>query len=429
MKTKDVHTCHEYLISGPHGVPDAQLSASSALTFSNNAHRARLYLEIKKYPNGFMLEGAWTANTSDKQPYIEVKLNWLAIIQGVVTQGRHINPDTGCCKEWVTKYVVHYSIDGQTWKTVQENNVDKVFIGNTDGDTIVTHMFDCPITARFVRIEVKDYVSRPSLRFELIGCPTNTDDLGNCPKGWKERPGSDTCYYISDQSDRKTWENAEIMCKRYQGNMVKIETIQERDWIISELQSIRKSQKLNSWWIGLNNRPRFDNNYYKWGDGSQLDRNILHWLPSEPNNSGGEEHCAIYDVQRAALNDLKCDTSLPFICELSKYWQSPINVPGLQTHTPALPSTVIPTTVSNLVPVPVTGGNVVTVGQSTFYTGCSYQTDCVHKAWGDYSSCQGCHHYLTCAPSGAFDRTCPQNLKFDANLLACSGTSSTCRGP
>ena len=53
----------------------------------------------------------------------------------------------------------------------------QVFIGNTDGDTIVTHMFDCPITARFVRIEVKDYVSRPSLRFELIGCPTNT---GSC---------------------------------------------------------------------------------------------------------------------------------------------------------------------------------------------------------------------------------------------------------
>ena len=71
LKT-DAHTCHEYLISGPRGVPDAQLSASSALTFSNNAHRARLYLEIKKYPNGFMLEGAWTANTSDKQPYIEV---------------------------------------------------------------------------------------------------------------------------------------------------------------------------------------------------------------------------------------------------------------------------------------------------------------------------------------------------------------------
>ena len=37
----------------------------------------------------------------------------------------------------------------------------------------MTHMFDCPITARFIRIEVKDYYSKASLRFDLIGCPTN----------------------------------------------------------------------------------------------------------------------------------------------------------------------------------------------------------------------------------------------------------------
>ena len=59
-------------MSGAHGVPDGQLAASSSLSLSQNAHRARLFLEIQKYSNGFMLEGAWTANTSDKQPYVEV---------------------------------------------------------------------------------------------------------------------------------------------------------------------------------------------------------------------------------------------------------------------------------------------------------------------------------------------------------------------
>ena len=54
------------------------------------------------------------------------------------------------------------------------------------------------------------------------------DDIGRCPKGWNERPGSNTCYYISDQSDQKTWENADIMCKRHQGNMVKVDSVQER---------------------------------------------------------------------------------------------------------------------------------------------------------------------------------------------------------
>lgn len=50
----------------------------------------------------------------------------------------------------------------------------QIFIGNTDPDTIVTHMFDCPVSARFVRLEIKDYVGRPSLRMDIIGCPTNT---------------------------------------------------------------------------------------------------------------------------------------------------------------------------------------------------------------------------------------------------------------
>ena len=55
-----------------------------------------------------------------------MELNWLSIIQGVVTQGRHVNPDTGCCKEWTTKYTLHYSADGRNWETVKENNIDKV---------------------------------------------------------------------------------------------------------------------------------------------------------------------------------------------------------------------------------------------------------------------------------------------------------------
>ena len=54
------------------------------------------------------------------------------------------------------------------------------------------------------------------------------DDIGVCPKGWKERPGSSTCYYISDQSDKKTWENADIACRRHQGNLVKVDSIPER---------------------------------------------------------------------------------------------------------------------------------------------------------------------------------------------------------
>jgi len=56
------------------------------------------------------------------------------------------------------------------------------------------------------------------------------------------------------------------------------------------------------------------------------------------------------------------------------------------------------------------------------------QTDCGVLPEGDYQSCQGCHYYVTCAPSGVFTRPCPAQLVWDDNLKTCQGRSSTC-GP
>lgn len=55
-----------------------------------------------------------------------------------------------------------------------------------------------------------------------------SDDLGTCPPGWKERPGTDTCYYISDSTDKKTWEEGMLTCRRQQGDTVKIDSVQEK---------------------------------------------------------------------------------------------------------------------------------------------------------------------------------------------------------
>ncbi|XP_060591207.1 lactose-binding lectin l-2-like, partial [Ruditapes philippinarum] len=205
-------------------------------------------------------------------------------------------------------------------------------------------------------------------------------DVGVCPKGWKERPSSGTCYYISDKTDEKTWEKAMLTCKHRQGDMVKIDSIQEKSWLRNEIQSQLKFQNTDKWWIGLNNRPRFDNNYYKWGDGSSLNSNILRWNPGEPNNSGGREHCAQYMMTTDSINDKDCDLSMPYICEMKMYWTQPINKPGIVTHKPTLPQTVAPVTIPNKVPVPI-GVTAVTSGPNVFTTGCFKQTDCAGKAW------------------------------------------------
>ncbi|XP_052804623.1 uncharacterized protein LOC128234426 [Mya arenaria] len=442
-----VTQCHEFLVSGPRGVPDGQLSSSSRLAIANNAHRGRLYTDVDVQRG---LEGAWTADPADSNPWIQVKMNWLTIVHGVTTQGRHVNPSTGCCAEWTTGYKVLYSDDGHTWNTVKDaNGQDQVFVGNTDTDTPITHIFPCPIVARYIRLQVVSHVGRPSLRLELIGCPTNSPDLGTCPPGWKERPGSATCYFISDQSDTKTWENAMINCRRQQGQMVKIDSAAEKQWLIGELAKLQTTQKLTNFWTGLNNRPRRDNNYYHWHDGTSLNANVVNWRSGEPNNGGGIEHCAEYLTTTDRLNDRDCDNGLPYICELSKYWLTPVSqaatpptrAPGVTnpttpTTTTVRQSTLAPTTIQHKLPIPI-GGSLVNTGKNNFTRvggnpGCLKTSDCQALpgiTYGDYPSCTGCGFFMTCAPSGAYDRNCPLNLKYDANKDACSRTSSNCAGP
>ncbi|KAL4238244.1 hypothetical protein ACF0H5_002957 [Mactra antiquata] len=280
-------------------------------------------------------------------------------------------------------------------------------------------------------IVVKNARGKSSI-WQLFGLKKKKDsgDLGVCPKGWKERPSSGTCYYISDQNDKKSWDNAMLTCKRRQGDLVKIDSYQEKAWLQQELSNLQQKQKLNTWWIGLNNQPRFDNKNYHWGDGTAFSPNVLQWSPGQPDNAGGKEHCGIYILSADQVNDADCGGSYPYICEMKKYWQPPVNKPGLVTFRPTTISTVAPSTVANKIPIPIGGGsNVVNTGKNTFITGCLNPTDCNGKAWANYASCQGCGYYMTCAPNGVFVRPCPPNLKYDANLNACWQTSSTCHGP
>ena len=48
----------------------------------------------------------------------------------------------------------------------------QVFPGNSDPDTIVTNMFECPIITRCVRLNPISWKNFISLRFDIIGCST-----------------------------------------------------------------------------------------------------------------------------------------------------------------------------------------------------------------------------------------------------------------
>lgn len=52
------------------------------------------------------------------------------------------------------------------------------------------------------------------------------DLYGVCPQGWKERPGSDTCYLITTR-DAKTFDDARKTCRLQQGDLLVVDDVQE----------------------------------------------------------------------------------------------------------------------------------------------------------------------------------------------------------
>jgi len=65
--------------------------------------------------------GAWcTKTTTDRTDYLQVDMGAVHSVCAVATQGEKRY------KYWTTSYKVHLSTDGLTWKSYQENNVEKV---------------------------------------------------------------------------------------------------------------------------------------------------------------------------------------------------------------------------------------------------------------------------------------------------------------
>ncbi|OWF47671.1 uncharacterized protein LOC110454060 isoform X2 [Mizuhopecten yessoensis] len=425
--------CHEYLVSGMRGIPDNKLTASS--TWSNKTnddhkpHRSRLFTTAVDYANGTYLRGAWSAGVNDKNQYIQAELAKVSTVRGMVTQGQNVNPKDNCCSQKVSSYRVGYSVDGTTWVMVKNGPNDMIFPGNTDQDTPVTNMLPCPVIAKYIRLYPVKWDKHISLRWDAIGCPTDASPYGQCPAGWLERPGSNECYLITINKT-KGYDDARQACRLEQGDLVQIDTVAERNWVIQQLNVVKNTKFPNNQlfqvWVGLSNRPRRDTIDYKWIDGTPHDTNIVPWLPNMPDNYLTIEHCG--ELVNSGLNDINCNNPINYVCEKKKYWNAPVNNFTPAVVIPTTPSTQVPSTIHSGIPIPI-GGSAQTIGQSTFTRGCHKASDCRNLQLGDYQSCTGCHYYLTCAPSGDFVRPCPANLIFDFNSKACVARSGTCIGP
>ena len=66
-------------------------------------------------------DGAWCPKEKvNRTDYIQVDMGAVHCVCAVATQGERVQHD------WTTSYKVHLSIDGVTWNSYKESNVEKV---------------------------------------------------------------------------------------------------------------------------------------------------------------------------------------------------------------------------------------------------------------------------------------------------------------
>ena len=96
-------------VASTYTLPDATFSASTKST-GFEAFKGRL--------NGV---GGWSPSRNDRpDDYLQIDLQYEFLICAIATQGRSTSND------WTTKYKLQLSLDGSTFVTYKENNVDKV---------------------------------------------------------------------------------------------------------------------------------------------------------------------------------------------------------------------------------------------------------------------------------------------------------------
>ena len=97
-------------------VTDSQLHASSSLSMYTDASRSHLHSR-----HDGLHSGAWVARVSDDQQWLEVSFAQPMTIAGLVTKGREAS------SQWVTEYVLLYSLDGSMYHYYQDTpSVPKV---------------------------------------------------------------------------------------------------------------------------------------------------------------------------------------------------------------------------------------------------------------------------------------------------------------
>eukprot|EP00057_Strongylocentrotus_purpuratus_P018862 XP_011673336.1 PREDICTED: lactadherin-like [Strongylocentrotus purpuratus] len=163
-------------VCGPEGEPlgiSSGIIPDSAITKSS----CDASLDCDSTAGRLHSDATWIPAANDyASPWIQIHLESVYLVTGVVTQSHHSLDDS------TTSYTISFRLDTDTWisyRDVYTYSNSTVFQGNFRGTTPVEHSFHPPLMARFIRLHPRTYVGSPSLRFDLIGYGPLADYIGD----------------------------------------------------------------------------------------------------------------------------------------------------------------------------------------------------------------------------------------------------------
>ncbi|KAM9320355.1 discoidin, CUB and LCCL domain-containing protein 2 [Gastrophryne carolinensis] len=146
-------------------IPDSQISSSSVLEWTDHTgHHAWMEDRARLKRSG----PPWAASFSDEHQWLQMDLNKLTKVTGIITTGSTIS----VYNYYVSSYKIEYSEDGLRWMMYRDANMDrdKIFQGNSDYYQEVRNNFIPPIVARFVKIRPTRWHQKIAMKVELLGC-------------------------------------------------------------------------------------------------------------------------------------------------------------------------------------------------------------------------------------------------------------------
>ncbi|CAL8292931.1 unnamed protein product [Boreogadus saida] len=137
-------------------------------------------------------------------------------------------------------------------------------------------------------------------------------ERGSCPSFWYDS-GTDCYKYVASHLN---WADAELYCQSFSANLVSFHNASEMIFITTLIENFDPTKGRH--WIGFSDLQKEGS--WMWSDGSP--RDFANWLPKQPNNDAGVQHCAHIayweEGRKYGWNDLACTDVASSVCKLRK---------------------------------------------------------------------------------------------------------------